>query len=187
MNTKKRVCSLLVLGIALILSSCAGEDDGSEEMPPASVVGTWEVLGSSLEINDQTGTEFADDVSACFRDQGGSTTSQDVLDNVTENVEFLVGESELVSFKQGVRFVFSADNSYSLQTADDSGSGTWQIDGGRLTFDNNEIFAFNAVVDSDQLLLTDLYQYSGADYTDSGYAPCTDRLDVKLTTQLSRR
>ena len=172
--------------IALVLFSCAGEDDGSEEIPQASIVGAWEVTSATITLNDQEGADFAANAAQCYQNQGVDVSDQDVLLAIVGVIESEVDEGNFFLFSTGTSFVFEDDNSYTFQSGTVSGSGAWQINGDQLVLDDAEATTFAFAINGDQLALTDVYTFTEADLTDSGLSVCIDQLVSAGIMQLTR-
>ena len=186
MNLATEIRKLLVLGVTLVLFSCAGEDDGSEEVPPASVVGTWEATSADIALNDQARDDFAADAAQCYQDQGIDVSDQDVLAAIVEVLVAEADDGNFFAFDPGTSFVFREDNSFDFQSGANSAAGTWQLSGNQLILDDSEATTFIIAISDDQFTITDTYEFSEADLTDSGLSVCIDQLVAGGITQFNR-
>ena len=187
-NLTKSFLWILILGVAFILFACAGEDDGSEEVPQALIVGTWEVPadGGTIEVNDEVTPDFASAIAECLQEQGRSETAQDIIDDI-DGVSIQVADNgDLLLFGEQTRFTFNSDSTYTFQGSNGTSEGSWRLVGDELTLDEDQRLVFTTTISSDQLTLTDVYQLPESIFTQSYYSLCTDRLTIEATTQLNR-
>lgn len=148
MTLPLRSTYLLSLMSFLLLTACAGEDDGNAD-PQTGLIGTWRLTDAEITLDDQGVRQF---YQAYFNEQGIPVT-----DDQLDDIEATFDEVATENFSEGTTFAFQSDNTVVINNP---GSGseqeTWMLNDGTTLVIDDVPFAITTFTAAElRLLLED--------------------------------